>query len=167
MAEIPRRWRRRVLTYLHRSLRGGADAEKAVRLAMAWMNYEAVLNGPDPSVPQAVPPPSGDVALCAKYRVQSHYLAQRCFLGHAAALRAATALSGLPVAIIHGTRDLICLPRNAWRVHRACAGSRLAWAAGSGHNPFHPAMDALTRGALACFAEHGNFSRWPESGGAA
>ena len=167
MAEIPRRWRRRVLTYLQRSLCSGADAEKALRLATAWMNYEAVLNGPDPSLPQAVPPPSGDVALCAKYRVQSHYLAQRCFLGRAAVLRAAAALRGVPVALIHGTRDLICLPQNAWRVHRACAGSRLAWAAGAGHNPFHPAMDALTRSALACFAEHGDFAGWPPADRAA
>jgi proline iminopeptidase len=160
MVEIPRRWRRRLLTYLQRSL-AGPDAEKAFRLATAWMNYEAVLNGPDPALPQAVPPPAGAAALCAKYRVQSHYLAQRCFLGHAAALRAAAALGGLPVAMIHGTRDLICLPQNAWRAHRACAGSRLAWAAGSGHNPFHPAMDALTRSALGCFADHGDFAHWP------
>jgi proline iminopeptidase len=99
--------------------------------------------------------------------VQSHYLAQRCFLGRAAVLRAAAALRGVPVALIHGTRDLICLPQNAWRVHRACAGSRLAWAAGAGHNPFHPAMDALTRSALACFAEHGDFAGWPPADRAA
>jgi len=152
-----------VLTYLERNLRSGTDAAKATRLATAWMNYEAALNGDDPALPQAVPPPPGGAeALCAKYRVQAHYLAQRCFLGRGAVLHAAAALRGVPVALIHGTRDLICLPQNAWQVHRACAGSRLAWAAGTGHNPFHPAMDALTRSALACFADHGDFSRWPD-----
>ncbi|HSE13517.1 MAG TPA: alpha/beta fold hydrolase [Rudaea sp.] len=161
IAEIPRRWRRRIPQYLERSLRGG-DADKCERLATAWMNYEAVLSGPDTSLPQAVPPPPGGaVALCAKYKVQAHYLARRCFLGRAAALRAAAALRGVPVAMIHGTRDLICLPQGAWRAHRACEGSRLAWAPGAGHNPFHPVMDALFREALACFAEHADFSRWP------
>jgi len=161
-AHIPRRWRRRVVTYLDRSLRGG-DAEKAERLATAWMRYEAALNGPDPAERHAVPaPPGGAVALCAKYKVQAHYLAQRCFLGHGAVLRAAASLGGVPVALIHGTRDLICLPRGAWRVHRACPGSRLRWAAGAGHDPFHPAADALLRSALACFAADGDFSHWSE-----
>ena len=163
LAHVPRRWQRRVLTYLDRSLSGG-DADKCERLALAWMRYEAALNGPDPSLPQAVPPPPGGaVPLCAKYKIQAHYLARRCFLGHAAVLRAAAALAGLPVAIIHGTRDLICLPRSAWRVHRACHGSRLAWAAGAGHDPFHPSMDTLTRSALRQFAANGDFSRWPDA----
>jgi proline iminopeptidase len=126
------------------------------------MNYEAVLSGTDPAFPQPVPPPAGGAAaLCAKYRVQAHYLAHGCFLGHNVVLRAAAALRGVPVAIIHGTRDLICLPRGAWRVHRACSGSHLAWAPGSGHNPFHPAMDGLMRDALGCFLADGDFSRWP------
>jgi proline iminopeptidase len=166
MAEIPRRWRRRVLTYLDRAL-GGEDTGRALRLASAWQNYEATLNGNDPAAPQAVPPPAGgEAALIAKYRVQAHYLAHRCFLGHAAVLRAAAALRGLPVALIHGTRDLICLPRNAWRVYRACPGLRLAWAPGAGHEPYHPVMDSLTRAALACFADDGDFERWPPTGAA-
>jgi proline iminopeptidase len=161
VAEIPRRWRGRIAQYLERSLRCG-DADKCARLAHAWMRYEAALNGPDPALPQAVPAPAGGTqALCAKYKIQAHYLAQRCFLGRAAVLRAAAALRGVPVALIHGTRDLICLPQNAWRAHRACQGSRLAWAPGAGHDPFHPAMDALFREALACFAGHADFSRWP------
>jgi len=164
MTEIPRRWRRRVITYLERSLRSG-DAEKCERLATAWMDYEAVLSGSDPALPQAVPPPPGGAAaLCAKYKVQAHYLARRCFLGPGAALRAAAALRGVPVAMIHGTRDLICLPQGAWQAHRACQGSRFAWAHGAGHNPFHPNMDALMRAALACFAADGDFARWPAAG---
>jgi len=163
MAEIARRWRRRVLTYLDRALKGG-DADKALRLATAWMAYEATINGDDPGAARPVAPPAGGgTALCAKYRVQAHYLSRRCFLERGAVLRALAELSALPVAIIHGTRDLICLPRAGWRAHRACPGSRLAWAAGAGHDPFHPAMDSLTRAALASFAANGNFSRWPQA----
>ena len=163
IAEIPRRWRRRVLTYLDRALSGG-DAEKTVRLATAWQDYEATLNGIDPALPQTVPPPAGGAAaLAAKYRIQAHYLARRCFLGSGEVLRSAASLAGVPVAIIHGTRDLVCRPRGAWLVHRACQGSRLAWAGGAGHDPFHPAMDALLRAALASFAADGDFSRWPQA----
>ncbi|HEV7490698.1 MAG TPA: hypothetical protein VGO25_07825, partial [Rhodanobacteraceae bacterium] len=103
--------------------------------------------------------------LIAKYRVQAHYLQRRCFLGESAVLRAAGTLRGIPVAIVHGELDRICRPINAWRVHRACAGSRLAWAALAGHSPWHPATFALSRSAADGFAANGDFSRWPAAAG--
>ncbi|HEY2395640.1 MAG TPA: alpha/beta fold hydrolase [Rudaea sp.] len=159
---IPRRWRRRVLTYIDRSLKG-PDAEKAMRLTAAWQRYESALNGAD-VMPAMIDAGWGSPAAWAKYRIQAHYLAQRCFLGQSAMLRAAASLKGVPVALLHGTRDLVCRPVNAWLVHRACSGSRLAWAQGAGHDPYHPAAVALTREAAGCFAADGNFSRWPGSG---
>jgi len=159
---IPRRWRRRVLTYIDRSLKG-SDVEKATRLTAAWQRYESVLNGAD-VMPAVIDAGWGSAAARAKYRIQAHYLAQRCFLGQAAMLRAAASLKGIPVALLHGTRDLVCRPVNAWLVHRACAGSRLAWAQGAGHDPYHPAAVALTREATERFAADGNFSRWPGRG---
>jgi proline iminopeptidase len=112
----------------------------------------------------ALPAPgdAGNAALCAKYKIQAHYLAHACFLGTHALVRAAANLRGVPVAMIHGSLDRVCRPRSAWRIHRACAGSKLAWAQGAGHDPYHPAMQALLSSAAACFAEHGDFSRWPE-----
>lgn len=162
LAHVPRRWRRRAVTWLERCFREGDD-ERRQRVALAWQVYEARLDN------FAAAPSSLDALdagararLVAKYRVQSHYLARRCFLGEAALWRAAGALSGVPLAIVHGTADRICLPRNAWRVQRACAGSRLAWAPGAGHDPWHPAVSALLRGAAAAFASDGDFSAWAE-----
>jgi len=162
IGHIPRRWRRRVLTYIDRSLKG-ADADKAMRLTAAWQRYESVLNGAD-VMPAVIDANWGSPAAWEKYRIQAHYLAQRCFLGQSAMLRAAASLKDVPVALLHGTRDLVCRPVNAWLVHRACAGSRLAWAQGAGHDPYHPVAIALTRQASECFAADGNFSRWPGGG---
>ena len=166
LALVPRRWRRRLLTFLQRSL-NGSDAEKAARIAAAWQRYENAISGPDVVMGnEARPLAPGSAALCAKYRIQAHYLARDCFLGQRALLRTASELRGLPVALAHGTLDRVCRPLNAWLVHRACAGSRLAWAQGAGHDPFHPSMQLLLRDAANVFAEHGDFSRWPaERGG--
>jgi len=165
MAQIPRRWRRRIVTYLDRCF-GACDNETTSRLSAHWQRYEAALSGtrPEaaPSVPSTAPVPA---ALRAKYRIQAHYLARRCFLGEATVLRAAANLGGVPVALVHGTHDLICRPQNAWRVHRTCAGSRLAWAEHAGHDPYHPASLRLLRNATQCFALHGDFSAWPGAGG--
>lgn len=79
-------------------------------------------------------------------------------------LDALARLRGLPVAFIHGTNDLICRPQNAARAHRSLAGSRLAWAQGAGHDPFHPASLALIGSALDAHARDGHFDAWPGDG---
>ncbi len=162
---VPRGWRRNVVAWLDRCF--ARDDPRCATIAAAWQAYETVLSGDVPSTSRAAPAASPDGAaatrLVAKYRVQAHYIARRCFLGEAAVLRAANALRGVPVAIVHGERDLVCRPHNAWRVHRTCAGSRLAWAIGAGHSPWHPATSALSRGALECFAADGDFSAWPRA----
>jgi proline iminopeptidase len=164
MAHIPRRWRRSVVTYLDRCF-ADLESARASAVAQAWQSYESALGGPEAQA-AAGAAPSGPAtpALRAKYRVQAHYLARKCFLGEAAVMRAAGSLSGTPVALIHGTHDLVCRPQNAWRVHKACAGSRLAWASMSGHDPFHPASLHLLRSATQCFALHGDFRAWPPAG---
>ena len=162
---VPRRWHRNIVDWLDRSFARGDP--RCGEIAAAWQAYETVLSGDVPSTSQAKPavPADGNVAarLVAKYRVQAHYLARKCFLGEAAVLRAANALRGVPVAIVHGERDLVCRPENAWRVHRTCAGSKLAWAVGAGHGPWHPVTFALSRSALDGFAESGDFAAWPRA----
>ncbi len=149
MAVIPRRWHRSVITWLDRCFADvDADRERALRVALAWQAYEQALGGLHPTrAPPAAPDAGKAQRLIAKYRVQAHYLARRCFLGEAAVLRAASALHGMPVALVRGTQDWVCRPCNAWRVQRTCAGSRLAWATRAGHDPTHPATSRLLRSA--------------------
>jgi proline iminopeptidase len=157
MQRIPKRWRRSVVTFLDRRLTNSADG-LAPQLAAAWQTYEMSLaNGRTMPVASAEANPN----LLAKYRIQAHYLARRCFLGDRAVLRAASELRGLPVAIVHGTHDWVCPGQGAWRVQRACPGSRLAWAQSAGHDPWNPKMQHLQRSAIENFAKNGNFSDWP------
>lgn len=166
MAVIPRRWRRGVVTWLDRCFADvGAGDTRALRVASAWQVYEHRLDRASP-VAFAVTDAQAARRLIAKYRIQAHYLARRCFLGEAALMRAANALRGIPVALIHGSDDWICRPHNAWRVQRACAGSHLAWAANAGHDPWHPSTLRLLRDATGCFATTADFSRWPTAAAA-
>jgi proline iminopeptidase len=158
IAHVPRRWRRNVPAWLDRCF--ARDDPRSAEIAAAWQRYELRL---DRERADAIPSTADAAArLVAKYRVQAHYLARRCFLGERAVIRAASTLRGVPVAIVHGEHDWICRPENAWRVHRAAAGSRLAWAAGAGHSPFHPATSALMRSATDAFAANGDFEGWPQ-----
>jgi len=169
MAAVPRRWRLRVVSYLERCFaNAGGNDERAPRVAAAWQTYENRLDRPQAAATvTAGLSAEAEQRLVARYRVQAHYLARRCFLGESAVLRAASALHELPVALVHGTHDCICRPGNAWRVQRACSGSRLAWAAQAGHDPAHPATFRLLSEAAACFAASGDFSHWPDAATAA
>lgn len=162
MAVVPRRWRGSVTTWLDRCFVDvEADRERALRVALAWQAYEQGVDGLNSA---RAPPAALDAGqaqrLIAKYRVQAHYLARRCFLGDAAVLRAASELRGIPLALVHGTQDRVCRPCNAWRVQQICAGSRLAWAAQAGHDPSHPVTLQLMRGAADAFVATRDFSRW-------
>lgn len=161
MQALPPRWRRRLVSYLHRCMRDPQqDVARATRVAQAWHAYEMQLDPAHGSTTAAPVIPDME-RLLARYRVQAYYLARHCFLGRATVMRSAATLAGLPLALVHGTHDLVCRPLNAWRVHCACAGSKLAWAEQAGHNPWHPATARLLREAADCFALSGDFSRWP------
>ncbi len=169
MAVIPRRWRRSVVTWLNRCFADAdADRERALHVALAWQAYERGIGGPHSGrAPPAAPDAEQAQRLIAKYRVQAHYLARRCFLGEAAVLRAAGGLHGIPLALVHGTQDRVCRPCNAWRVQCTCVGSRLAWAEQAGHDPTHPATSRLLRSATEAFAATRDFSRWAAAANAA
>jgi proline iminopeptidase len=164
MQAVPARWRTRIVIWLNRALSSG-DAARADHAVQAWRDWEDALgNWPDttPSTPRLEDGCTVlRMALSARYRVQAHYLAHRCFLGEAKVLDAIAHLRGMPVAIVHGSHDLVCRPQNAWRAHQTLSGSRLAWAQGAGHDPFHPASVRLLTAALDAHARDGHFDDWP------
>lgn len=67
-------------------------------------------------------------------------------------LELAATLGTLPVAILHGEKDLVCRVENARRLHRAIPGSRLRIVADAGHNPFVVSMQQALVDAAAHFS---------------
>lgn len=132
----------------------GGDAAQQASTACAWFAWERALSGLPPA-----PPPEGEAlaALVRRYRLQCHYLAHRCWLGKTRVLQACAALRGLPLLFLHGSGDAVCRPLGAWLAQQACPGSRLAWVAGAGHDPFHPAMAAAMVAALQRYADRADF----------
>lgn len=159
-AAVPQAAEGRALAALCAAL-GGTDARVAAQAAQAWAAWEDAVIAPARPAP---PPPARDAealaALIDKYRVQAQYLAHRCFVDEDGVLEAAQRMAGLPTALLHGRLDLVCRARNALRLHAALTGSRLLLVDKAGHSPFEPAMARALIGALAHFAEHGDFDTW-------
>lgn len=148
-----------MLAALQRRL-NGQDPTAARQAAVAWATYEQCLIQPgqcSPANPELDALETQD-RLVGKYRIQAHFMAQQCFLGEPRLFELVAQLPAVPVAIVHGRVDAVCLPANAWRLHRAIPGSHLAWADGAGHQPFHPAMAAAWIEFLNSFAERGDFA---------
>ena len=136
-----------VLTQLYERLHND-DPQVASNAALAWAQWEDAVSSPGRAHGGS---PAGTAIrqdLIDKYRVQAHYLVQQCFLGEAALLADAARLHDLPVQIVHGRLDTICLPINAQRVHSAIPGSVLVWVDGAGHSPYEPGMPQALNNAL-------------------
>ncbi|MDD3354759.1 alpha/beta fold hydrolase [Zoogloea sp.] len=131
---------------------GAADAGVAGAAALAWQRYEQAVA--DPAAILTEPDAAGRESLVLKYRLQAHYLLAGCFLEETTFLAGCASLAALPVTLIHGGDDLVCPPGNGVRLHVAIPGSDLIPIPGCGHDPFHPALAAAWRDALARPAPH-------------
>jgi proline iminopeptidase len=164
----PREWKRlvsaaqcshpsRLLKACVDTLRSGRRSAKQRSIALAWSTYEdAVLASAGvrrrssrrfrrtwPAVSE----------LIGKYRIQSHFLVRRCWLGETRLLSFArrAAHAGVPLAAVHGTRDPVCPSTNLKRLVRAVPGARVEWV-NAGHLGSEPALrDAVIRAVRSLF----------------
>ncbi len=137
------------------------DPTSALAAAQRWRCWDTALSQPEAEVPE--PPPAGSpaaAALIARYRVQAHYLRHDCFIPHGGLLANTGQLAELPVALVCGSIDRVCLPQVTDQVHAALPGSRMCEVPGVGHDPFAPAMLMALRAATAVFAAKGDFCDW-------
>ena len=142
----------------------GSDAGMAAELnaagaALRWGRYEnAVMQAMSGKLGPAKAddgPASSDADAVAaqralnKYRLQAHYLVHGCFTSEERLLSAAARLKGTPVALVHGTHDLVCPPENALKLQQAMPHARLHWVEKGGHTPADSGIAAALKQAIA------------------
>lgn len=77
-------------------------------------------------------------------RIEVHYAHNRYFIDENQILDQIGRVPEVPITLIHGRRDLTCLPESSWLLHRALIRSRLVLLPQAGHLAGEPAMvDAL------------------------
>ncbi len=141
-ADLTRAWpehdRKDVLATLARQFLHGSK-QSAEDAASRWSHYEdavmQAMSGKLSSVARTSDTAAVSACTLAKYRMQAHYLSNGCFTSEAELLTIANKLSSIPVALIHGTHDLVCPPENAWRLASAMPHAQLRWVERGGHTP--------------------------------
>lgn len=135
-------------------LQYGANQTRQSALALAWRGYENEVLA-SAAIGRTAPPrtrqsPRLARKLVGKYRIQSHYLAHRCWLGETRLLSLArrAAAAGVPLAAVHGSRDPVCPPANLRRLARAVPATQVECVS-AGHLASDPALHERVARALA------------------
>jgi proline iminopeptidase len=149
----PAEHRAALLPWLRQVLSAAEPAEQ-MRAARAWWAWEQALAAPGHAAP---PEAEALTALVDRYRVQSHYLANDCWLAAPPLLDRLSTLPQVPTLLLHADDDRICRPAGAAALHERVPHSRLCWVAAAGHDPAHPAMAGAMRAALDSYADRGDF----------
>ena len=85
-----------------------------------------------------------DEKLISEVKVEMHYAKNRYFIDENQILDNISQIPDVPVTIMHGRKDLTCLPESSWSVHQSLPNSELIIVADAGHLASEPAMvDAL------------------------
>ncbi len=87
---------------------------------------------------------NSDEKLINEVRIEMHYAKSRYFIKENQILGNISKIPDVPVTIIHGRKDLTCLPESSWSVHQSLPGSNYVVVTDAGHLASEPAMvDAL------------------------
>lgn len=82
--------------------------------------------------------------LVNEVKIEMHYAKNKYFISENQIIDNVSQIPDVPITIIHGRKDLTCLPESSWLVHRALKGSKLVVVPEAGHLAGEPAMiDAL------------------------
>ena len=85
-----------------------------------------------------------DEKLINEVKVEMHYAKNKYFIDENQILERISQVPNVPITIIHGRKDLTCLPESSWSVHQALPNSELIIVADAGHLASEPSMvDAL------------------------
>lgn len=129
---LPQATRHRPLTALH-GLLNGPDELARRRAARAWEHWSSqVVLGEGFSAGSLEEGPAS-LAILHQARIELHYAVNHYFIAENAILEGADRLAGLPMHIIHGTRDFVCPVEAAYRLHRRLPEARLQVLPGAGH----------------------------------
>jgi proline iminopeptidase len=142
---MPKNSQQTILEFGYRVFCLEKDTQKQVQLAQAWATYEAAMNVYPAQAPLTTI--GAHEALIARYRVQSHYLWHRCFVGPNI-LSQAHRLSEIPLTLVHGDRDALCPFENSHDIQRAVPQTNLVRVPGGAHDLTDSGMLSATFQAL-------------------
>lgn len=139
LAAIPQDEHGDIVAAYHKRLTGD-DPKARAAAARAWSLWECRVATlmPDPDLVRHCDESSFTLAFA---RIECHYFVNNGFLeSDTQLLDNIDAMRDIPGVIVHGRYDVICPPRNAWRLHQAWPESSLTLVDDAGHSANEPGI---------------------------
>jgi proline iminopeptidase len=136
---VPQNERDEPASYYKKMMESKDEVERK-RFAKEWMVYEASVLKLD-YTPKAVELGLKDFTSESLSYLEAHYILNGCFLEDNYILNNADKLVGIPIVIIHGRYDFICMPEAAYELNQALGDNALLHFVMAGHS----SSDTVTR----------------------
>lgn len=149
VAQVPEKNRKDVVDYYFRKMKSKKYSERK-KACYEWAHYEMSLikmKITEAQVDEYVK----EYSYMSLAPLEAHYLRSTCFLPDNYIIKNAHKLNDLPVAIVHGRYDLICPPRDAYKLHKKLPNSTLHMVV-AGHSAGEQEIEKALKAELKRFA---------------
>ena len=149
IGNVPVKFRKDIVQYYFSKMKSGNYKERE-KACYEWARYEISLIKLQITQTE-IELYVKDFSYMSLAPLEAHYLRKNCFMPDNYLIKNAHKLSGIPLSIVHGRYDLICQPRDAYRLHKEIPDSRLKFVF-AGHSASEPEIEKAQKAELKRFA---------------
>jgi len=128
------------------------DQDAALEVVRSWFAWEQSKSGD--TGPHVALRGAALSAMHCRYRIQSHYLRNGCWLQDPPLLERLEPLGNMRIALLHGAEDRVCHVQGAIELSGKLSNSTLTVVPSAGHAPTHPDMVRAMVQTLDDIAQH-------------
>ena len=134
---VPKRYRKKPISYYWKMM-NSKNQKTAYKFCREWAIYEFSLCHLEYNVKNVMKETRGKWVV-AFAKIETQYLRNDCFLPRNYILRNIRKIKNIPLSIVHGRYDFVCIPSAAYSLHKALPKSKLFYVT-AGHAASDPEM---------------------------
>jgi len=135
ISKVPNKYKKNPVEYFMKML-NHKDPKVVYKFARDWSLYEFSILSLEYDMKKARKEVKGKW-IVPFARIEAHYLMQKCFLPKDYILKNVDKMKNIPLSIIHGRYDFVCIPDAAYKLHKALPKSKLFFVT-AGHSSSDP-----------------------------
>lgn len=120
-----------IVHWLHREVQSG-DKKRQLKASITWATWAGRIVTSS-IFDNYILDTEDSEKLINETRIEMHYATSKYFIEENQILENINSIPNIPIIIIHGRKDLTCLPEASWSLHQAIPSSELVIVSNAGH----------------------------------